>query len=103
MVNSMKSLTFNGNEVKLRFKSYQNNGKLAVLMNFITDEESAGVITVNLDCPLQSDRFAFIDENNLPGIGQWLQDNGIAFPLGYSQRSGFCTYHLYSFHLPTRL
>ena len=38
-----------------------------------------------------------INENNLPGIGAWLKKNGIASPLGYKQRSGFCQYELYSF------
>ena len=61
-------------------------------------KEQSGVITVNLGSPLQTDRLAFVDENNLPGIGAWLKKNGIASPLGYKQRSGFCQYELYSFH-----
>ena len=47
-------------------------------------------ITVNLGCPLQTDRLAFVDENNLPGIGAWLRKNKIASPLSYKQHSGFC-------------
>ena len=61
-------------------------------------KEQSGVITVNLGSPLQTDRLAFVDENNLPGIGAWLKKNGIASPLGYKQRSGLCQYELYSFH-----
>ena len=45
-----------------------------------------------------TDRLAFVDENNLPGIGAWLKKNKIASPLGYKERSGFCQYELYSFN-----
>ena len=96
----MKSLRFHDTEVSLDFTTYRNNGTLAVQMNTVPDDNLFGVITVNLCCPLQSDKLAFVDENNLPGIGKWLQKNGIASPLGYSQRSGFCTYELYEFNLP---
>ena len=94
----MKTYKFNDIEVSLSFETYRNNGTLAVEMTTVPDDEPYGVITVNLGCPLQSDRLAFVDENNLPGIGAWLQANGIASPLGYRQRSGFCLYELYSFH-----
>ena len=86
-----------GTGVSLNFTSYRSNGTLAVEMNTVPDEDSYAVITVNLGCPLQTGRLAFVDENNLPGIGAWLRKNGIATPLGYKQRSGFCLYELYSF------
>ena len=92
----MKTLKFNDTEVKLSFESYRNNGTLAVEMITVPDEDLYAVITVNLCCPLQTDRLAFVDENNLPGIGAWLKRNKIATPLGYKQRSGFCQYELYS-------
>ena len=94
----MKTLKFKGTEVSLSFGTYQNNGTLAVLMNTVPDEDLYAVITVNLCCPLQTDRLAFVDENNLPCIGAWLKRNKIASPLGYKQRSGFCQYELYSFN-----
>ena len=94
----MKTLKFNDTEVKLSFESYRNNGTLAVEMITVPDEDLCAVITVNLCCPLQTDRLAFVDENNLPGIGAWLKRNKIATPLGYKQRSGFCQYELYSFN-----
>ena len=81
----MKTLKFKNTEVKLSFDSYRNNGTLAVLMNTV------GSL-------LQTDRLAFVDENNLPGIGAWLKKNKIASPLGYKERSGFCQYELYAFH-----
>ena len=94
----MKTLKFNDTEVKLSFESYRNNGTLAVEMITVPDEDLYAVITVNLCCPLQTDRLAFVDENNLPGIGAWLKKNKIASPLGYKERSGFCQYELYAFH-----
>ena len=94
----MKTFNFNNTEVSLNFTTYRNNGTLAVLMNNVQEDDLYGVITVNLGCPLQTDRLAFVDENNLPGIGAWLKRNKIASPLGYKQRSGFCQYELYSFH-----
>ena len=94
----MKKFKFNNTEVSLSFDTYRNNGTLAVLMNNVQEDELYGVITVNLGCPLQTDRLAFVDENNLPGIGAWLKSNKIATPLGYKQRGGFCQYELYNFH-----
>ena len=93
----MKTFDYNGMEVCLRYETYRNNGTLAVEMDTVEDGDSRAVITVNLNCPLQNDTMAFVDENNLPGIGAWLKKNRIAKPLGYVQRSGFCTYELYSF------
>ena len=94
----MKTLKFNDTEVKLSFESYRNNGTLAIEMITVPDEDLYAVITVNLGSFLQTDRLAFVDENNLPGIGAWLKRNKIATPLGYKQRSGFCQYELYSFN-----
>lgn len=94
----MKTLKFKNTEVSLNFTTYRNNGTLAVLMNNVQEDDLYGVITVNLGSPLQTDRLAFIDENNLPGISAWLRRNKIASPLGYKQRSGFCQYELYAFH-----
>lgn len=94
----MKTYSYKQTKVSLRFESYRNNGTLAVAMDDVSEEDLYAVITVNLNSPLQSDTMAFLDENNHPGIGAWLQKKGIAFPLGYAERSGFCTYPLYSFN-----
>ena len=94
----MKTLKFKGTEVSLSFDSYQNHGTLAVLMNPAPAEALYGVIPAHPARLLQTDRLAFVDENNLPGIGAWLRKNKIASPLGYKERSGFCQYELYSFH-----
>ena len=60
------------------------------------DDESYAVITVNLMHPLQSDDMAFLDENNLPGIGKWIKENGLGLPMYVRAASGFCIYPLYT-------
>ena len=46
--------------------------------------EPFGIATVNLpESGLLPYNVQFIDENNLPGIGAWLQKNNIASPTGY--------------------
>ena len=91
-------LTFPKNGQNKTPKNPCKHFTLAVLMNNVQEDELYGVITVNLGCSLQTDRLAFVDENNMPGIGAWLKRNKIATPLGYKQRSGFCQYELYNFH-----
>ena len=84
----MKTLKFKNTEVKLSFYSYRNNGTLAVEMITVPDEDLYAVITVNLCCPLQTDRLAFVDENNLPGIGAWRRKNKIASRLATRSAAG---------------
>lgn len=74
----MKTFNFNDTEVSPSFTNYSNNGKLAVMLKSIPDNDLFGVITINLCNSLQSSLHAFVDENNYPGIGQWLISNGIA-------------------------
>ena len=95
----MKTYNYNGLNVYLKATSYTNNGSLAVQMLSGDDNEFYDVITVNLGSFLQSEELAFVDDNNLPGIGQWLESNGIAAPTGFCQTSGFCKYQLYEFHI----
>ena len=95
----MKTYSYNGLRVHLNPTTYANNGTLAIEMLSKDDDEFYDVITVNLDSFHQSDVCAFVDDNNLPGIGQWLESNGIAYPTGFWQASGFCKYQLYEFHL----
>lgn len=95
----MKTYNYNGLNVYLKATSYANNGSLAVQMLSGDDNEFYDVITVNLGSFLQTEQLAFVDDNNLPGIGQWLEANGIASPTGFYQTSGFCKYPLYEFHL----
>lgn len=65
--------------------------------------EPFGVVTVNLpESGLLPHNVQFIDENNLPGIGAWLQKNNIASPTGYHCPSGYCLYEAYAFNLSSK-
>lgn len=90
----MKYYNHKGTKVFLEKGEYRNNGTVAVLM-FKEDGELYGNVTVNLNHPLQSDNLAFLDENNLPGIGKWLTKNKLGINMGTTACSGFCTYPLY--------
>ena len=90
----MKTFTYKGQRVFLQKEEYRNNGTLASLM-FTEDGELFSNVTVNLNHPLQSDDMAFLDENNLPGIGKWLEKNHLAIHMGVKVNSGFCLYPLY--------
>ena len=91
----MKTYDYNGVRVYLQKEEYRNNGTLAVLM-FTEDGEFYGCVTVNLNHPLQSDDMAFLDENNMPGIGRWIKENKLGVDMGVRATSGFCTYPLYT-------
>lgn len=89
---------FNGFPINFRISHYQNNGSLAIIM--MTGYETYGTLTVNLpDSVLLDEDTQFVDENNLPGIGKWLEDNELGIPIGTEQLSGFCTYRAYKFNL----
>ena len=107
------------NEVKLEFASYNCNGTLALQLFCKPDTQEAGfyardgeysknpyqvpygVATVNLpESEMLKADTQFVDENNLPGIGQWLEENGIAIPMDIVAHSGYCTYRAYQFNVP---
>lgn len=90
----MNYYDYNGTKAYLKKEEYRNNGTLAVLM-FKEDGELYGNVTVNLNHPLQSDDMAFLDENNLPGIGKWLTKKKLGIDMGVKATSGFCSYPLY--------
>ena len=90
----MKTYDYKGKKVYLQKEEYRNNVTLAVLM-FTEDGDLYGTVTINLNHPLQSDTLAFLDENNLPGIGKWLKSKNLGISMGVNARSGFCTYPLY--------
>lgn len=105
-------------EVMCSLASYTNNGTLALqLFNKpdlpdgypLPDDprklfcEPFGVVTVNLfESRLLPYSVQFIDENNLPGIGAWLRQNGIAQPTGVHAPSGYCLYEAYRFNIPEK-
>ena len=102
-------------EVMCSVASYTNNGTLAMQL-FNRPElpdgyplpkdpkkqfcEPFGVVTVNLfESGYLPYNVQFIDENNLPGIGAWLRQNGIAQPTGLHAASGYCLYEAYRFNI----
>ena len=95
----MKTYDFNGLQVRIRKERYANNETLAVFLDDTYDNSALACITVNLNSATQTDKTAFVDENNVPGIGAWLKKNGIAQPAGYRMQSGYCNYELYYFYL----
>ena len=64
-------------------------------MNELDGEEYA-VVTVNLNHPMQSSDTAFLDENNYPGIGKWIEEQGLGIRIDVGEMSGFCLYPLYN-------
>lgn len=89
-----RKFNYKGQSVTLSISEYRSDGTLAVLMEWENGEED--VITVNLRSPFESDSMAFLDENNHPGIGQWMCKKKLAIPMGITMRSGFCQYWLYT-------
>ena len=105
-------------EVMCSVASYTNNGTLAIqLFNKpdmpegfpLPDDprkqfcEPFGVVTVNLfESGILPYNVQFVDENNLPGIGAWLRQNGIAQPTGMHAASGYCLYEAYRFNLDAK-
>ena len=109
-------------EVMLDFTQYCNNGTLALQM--LCRPDCSDLLSVDgpdeIDCESESEFCSpyatltvnlpsseglavneqFVDENNLPGIGQWLENAGIATPTGQFCQSGFCTYQAYAFNVP---
>lgn len=90
----MKQFKYKGKPVSLKTDTYRNNGTLAVVMEH--EDGETDVITKNLNSPFQSDSMAFLDENNYPGIGKWIEKNGLGLGMGVQQQSGFCEYPLYT-------
>ena len=93
----MKTFDYKGTQVTLEKSAYRN-GTVALVLNDL-DGELYGVVTVNLRHPLQSDSMAFLDENNYPGIGKWIEENNLGRSMCYRAPSGFCTYPLYTLFL----
>ncbi len=90
----MKKLTFRKHPVEVKATTYRNNGTLALMLTHKNGDSD--VVTVNLNSPMQSDSMAFLDTNNYPDIENWIQKNNLGLPMFVTERSGFCTYPLYT-------
>ena len=93
-----KKLTYKGKVVTISTDTYRNNGCLAIILTYKDGERE--VVTTNLNSPLQSATMAFLDTTNHPTIEKWIQDHGFGLPMGYTERSGFCDYPLYTIFIP---
>lgn len=90
-----QTMLFNGCPIFLELHEYEKNGTLAILMVF---DEGDVVITKNLSSPKQTKTRAYLDTNNVPGIEQFILDNGLGIKVG-SAESGWCTYPLYEINV----
>ena len=86
-----KFYNYDGCPVFLETAEYRNNNSLAVIM-FSAEGELYGDVTVNLNHPMQSKRMAFLDENNMPGIGKWIEKNKHESFTSVKARSVSCVY-----------
>lgn len=84
--------------VKIKYENYKVNNSLAVVICGF-DDDFDEVITVNLPESNNLPKMVqFVDINNFPNIGKWLEGNKIATPIGLSSLSGFCSYPAYRFN-----
>lgn len=88
-------------ELKLIRSYYLESGSLAIIA--MRDGEPFANVTVNLPYAyIDGDDDAYVDENNLPGITKWLEENDLIrptnSPFSVSCR-GFCTYTRWRFDL----
>jgi len=89
-------MKYNGHEVTIERMQYIN-GELGIRLWCEGEYGLEPYATLTrYFCPLP-DNMAFIDENNVPGAGKWLEDNGLASNTGLVTQSGYCTYPLYEF------
>lgn len=109
------SIFGNETEVMLSFNTYRNNGTMAVQLLCRPEEfwedvpvdsqipfcDPYATVTVNLpDSESLAANEQFVDSNNLPQIGRWLTENGIAVPTDHLAQSGYCTYQAFAFKVP---
>lgn len=97
MMNKPQTLNFRGYEIAFKLSNYCDNGVLAIVVYEYTSYGCAyqyGVASVNIDDMIFGVNQTYIDENNNPGMTQFLVDNGLVTPTGYIGRSGYCQYPL---------
>jgi hypothetical protein len=97
MMNKPQTLNFKGYEIAFKLSNYCDNGVLAIVVYEYTSYGCAyqyGVASVNINDMIFGVNQTYIDENNNPGMTQFLVDNGLVTPTGYIGRSGYCQYPL---------
>lgn len=94
-LNSMNTYTYHRKKVNLVTREYASNKALAIAMCNMKGEV-LDVISVNIPDGMANDSMTYLDTNNYPDIGEWMEKNGLAIPMYYEARSGFCIYPLYT-------
>lgn len=85
-------MNYQNTEVQLYADHYTNNGNVAVLM--LTESgDLFTVVSKNVE-PLAAGCFA-VDENNNPGIADWLINNKVSEDTGGSVHSGYVKYSVH--------
>jgi hypothetical protein len=83
-----------------RTNRYVADGSMAILAYVEQcepfDPEPFAVLTACLNHPLP-ERWAFVDDNGIPGIADALANAGIAEHTGYKVQSGSCEYEAMAF------
>ena len=96
-MNKPQTLNFRNYEIAFKLRKYCDNGRRAIVVYEYTSYGCAyqyGVVTVNIDDMIFGVNQTYIDENNNPGMTQFLVDNSLVTPTGYIGRSGYCQYPL---------
>lgn len=86
--------------VQLEINTYMNNNGLYIGMLSKEEDkfEPYGDMTVNLSQKAPN-YCAYLDTNNMSGIEKFVVDNDLGEFTGLTQRSGFCEFPLYMFHV----
>lgn len=87
-------------KVQLEINNYLNNNGLYLgLMGKVNDNyEPYGDVSFNLGVKAP-DYCAYVDLNNMPELVKFIEENDLGEFTGLTQRSGFCEYPLYMFHV----
>lgn len=96
----MTEFIYEGNQVIPQFTTYQDNGRLALMLIDAESGEMYSVVTVNLsDENITNERCAFLDTNNNGDtITDWLEKHGFGKWTGGFGFSGFCIYPEFVFN-----
>lgn len=87
-------------KVQLEINNYMNNNGLYLGLIRKEDDyfEPYGDISVNLGMKAP-DYCAYVDLNNMPELAKFIAENDLGEFTGLTQKSGFCEYPLYMFHV----
>lgn len=99
MICDKLTYSFYDKEYPVYFELAEYASNVNMLTDIKTVDEPFGCCTVNLGMRLQPG-YAYIDENNLPGVLEFLEENGLGSRiLGCTAMSGFCIYQLFKFDM----